>query len=298
MEFHQLRYFVTAAEELSFSRAASRLHVSQPALSRQIALLEGEIDVPLFDRIKKRIHLTEGGRFFLPKARQILCDAETSMQQLREQHGSAGRTIRLGFIAPFLDDLVVPALREFRRRNPKTKISLFDLAPRAQIERLKNRELDLALVGNIEESDRRQLTIKTLFRSPMAVVLPDDHRLAKSRSLSPASLRGESFVSLADLVFPGRGEFLRSVFRPHGFEPKVVLEVDSLAAMLGAVAAGEGIALVPSHAAKKPLSGCRFIPLQKPAPHAEALLVRNLETPARDTAELEASILKSAKNLG
>lgn len=76
MEFHQLRYFVAAAEEMSMSRAAGRVHVSQPALSRQIALLEEEIGVLLFDRIRKRIHLTEAGRFFLVKAKQLLCDAE------------------------------------------------------------------------------------------------------------------------------------------------------------------------------------------------------------------------------
>ena len=79
MEFHQLRYFTAAAEDMSISRAAEKLHVTQPALSRQIAALEAELGIPLFDRVKKRIVLTDAGRFFLPKARQIICDAETSM---------------------------------------------------------------------------------------------------------------------------------------------------------------------------------------------------------------------------
>jgi len=114
MEFHQLRYFVAAAEDLSISRAAERLHVTQPALSRQIAALEEELGVALFDRIRKRIHLTDAGRFFLPKARQLICDAETGAQQLREQFGDARRTLRLGFLSIFLDDLVAPAVREFR----------------------------------------------------------------------------------------------------------------------------------------------------------------------------------------
>ena len=106
MEFHQLRYFVAAAEDLSMSRAAEREHVSQPALSRQVAQLELQLGVALFERKKQRIHLTEAGRFFLQKARQLLCDAETSEQQLREQFAGQRRTLRLGFISPFLDDLV------------------------------------------------------------------------------------------------------------------------------------------------------------------------------------------------
>jgi DNA-binding transcriptional LysR family regulator len=98
VEFHQLRYFIAAAEDLSISAAAKRLHVTQPALSRQIAVVEAELGVPLFDRIRKRIHLTDAGRFFLPKARQIVCDAETSIQQLRGQFGKARRTLLLGFL--------------------------------------------------------------------------------------------------------------------------------------------------------------------------------------------------------
>ena len=108
MEFHQLRYFVAAAQELSISKAAERVHVSQPALSRQIRVLEDELGVQLFDRIKQRIHLTEAGKFFLVKARQLLCDSESAVQQTQEQFGGVRRTLRLGFLSPFLDDLVAP----------------------------------------------------------------------------------------------------------------------------------------------------------------------------------------------
>ncbi|NJM38259.1 MAG: LysR family transcriptional regulator [Akkermansiaceae bacterium] len=123
MEFHQLRYFVAAAEELSVSKAAERTHVTQPALSRQIKLLEEEIGVRLFERIKQRIHLTEASKFFLEKARQILCDSEMTVQRTREEYGGARKTIRLGFLSPFLDDLVAPVVREFQQRhtNPLTK---------------------------------------------------------------------------------------------------------------------------------------------------------------------------------
>ena len=122
MEFHQLRYFIAAAEDLSISRAAVRLHVSQPALSRQVALLEEEMGVALFDRIRQRIHLTDAGRFFLARARQLVCDAETAVQQTRENFSAARRTLRLGFLPLFLDDIVAPAMREFRQRHPLTQV--------------------------------------------------------------------------------------------------------------------------------------------------------------------------------
>ena len=273
MEFHQLRYFIAAAEDLSVSGAAKRLHVTQPALSRQIAVLEAELGVSLFDRIRKRIHLTDAGRFFLPKARQIVCDAETGAQQLREQFGKARRTLRLGFLSPFLDDLIAPALREFRQRHPKAQVSLFELPPRGQLDRLRNHELDAAILGNISESDRAFFNIRTLSRHKMAAVLPDDHPLAKKKALKLATLKSAHWISLSDASFPGRREFLRSICLQAGFEPQIVSEVDSLSMMLGAVTTGEGVALIPAHASKMPHGGCVFVPLAAPVPTSELLLV-------------------------
>ncbi|MDI1311001.1 LysR substrate-binding domain-containing protein [Prosthecobacter sp.] len=273
MEFHQLRYFIAAAEDLSISSAAKRLHVTQPALSRQIGVLEAELGVALFDRIRKRIYLTEAGRFFLPKARQIVCDAETGAQQLREQFGKARRTLRLGFMAPFLDDLVVPAVREFRQRHPKAQVSLFELPPRAQLDRLRNHELDAAILGNISDGDRAFFTTRTLSRHQMAALLPEDHELAKKKVIKLAALKNERWVSLSDASFPGRREFLRAICQRAGFDPQIVSEVDSLPMMLGTVTTMGGVALIPRHASKMPHGGCVFVPLAAPVPTTELLLV-------------------------
>lgn len=299
MEFHQLRYFIAAAEDLSISAAAKRLHVTQPALSRQIAVLEAELGVGLFDRIRKRIYLTDAGRFFLPKARQIVCDAETGAQQLREQFGKARRTLRLGFLTPFLDDLVAPAVREFRQRHPKAQVSLFELPPRAQLDRLRNHELDAAILGNISESDRAFFTTRTLSRHKMAAVLPEDHALAGKKSIKLSALKKEAWISLSDSFFPGRREFLRNLCASAGFEPEIVSEVDSLSMMLGAVTAGEGVAVMPDHTRKLPHAGCVFVPLAAPVPMTELLLVlpkveasRELVTLTSLIAELAAQIAK------
>ena len=297
MEFHQLRYFIAAAEDLSISAAAKRLHVTQPALSRQVAVLEAELGVPLFDRIRKRIHLTEAGRFFLPKARQIVCDAETGAQQLREQFGKARRTLRLGFLTPFLDDLVAPAVREFRQRHPKAQVSLFELPPRAQLDRLRNHELDAAILGNLDERDRVHFNIRRLSRHKMAAVLPVDHELVGKKSIKLAALKSERWVSLSDAFFPGRREFLRSICEGSGFEPNIATEVDSLSMMLGAVTAGEGVAVMPAHASKLPHSGCIFVPLSAPVPTSELLLVLPKQEPSLERTTLTTLIAELAAQI-
>jgi DNA-binding transcriptional LysR family regulator len=297
VEFHQLRYFIAAAEDLSISGAAKRLHVTQPALSRQIAVLEAELGVALFDRIRKRIHLTDAGRFFLPKARQIVCDAETGAQQLREQFGKARRTLRLGFLTPFLDDLVAPAVREFRQRHPNAQVSLFELPPRAQLDRLRNHELDAAILGNLDERDRAHFDIRRLSRNKMAAVLPEDHALAKKKSIKLAALKHERWVSLSDAFFPGRREFLRGMCQAAGFEPNIVSEVDSLSMMLGAVTSGEGVAVIPAHAGKLPHGGCVIIPLAGPVPTAELLLVLPKQEPSRELKTLTTLIAELAAQL-
>jgi DNA-binding transcriptional LysR family regulator len=174
MEFHQLRYFVAAAEELSISKAAERVHVSQPALSRQIKLLEDEIGVKFFDRIKQRIHLTEAGKFFLINARQLLCDSESAIQRTQENFGGVRRTLRLGFLSPFLDDLLAPVIREFQQRHVRSKVSLFDLSPRAQLDRLRLRELDIGILANIDDEDKKLLDVHTLSRNHFIAVIPED----------------------------------------------------------------------------------------------------------------------------
>ncbi len=298
MEFHQLRYFVAAAEEKSMSRAAERVHVSQPALSRQIALLEEEIGVMLFDRVRKRIHLTEAGGFVLVKARQLLCDAESGVQQVREQFGGVRRTLRLGFIGPFLDDLVAPAVREFQQRHPNSKVSLFDLAPRAQLDRLRQHELDAAILGNIEDHERDAFTVKRISRHRMAVVLPVDHPLAAKKSVKLAALKNDDWVSLSNAFYPGRREFLTQCCGQAGFTPRIVAELDSLPMMLATVATSGGVGLIPGHAAKLPHSGCVIIPLTTPVITTQLLLVLPKPAPSPELAGLIALIAERAADLG
>lgn len=273
MQVHQLRYFVAAAEEMGISRAAEKLHVSQPALSRQIGLLEEELGVELFRRNRQRISLTPAGRFFLPRAQRILCDLAAAAQQVGEQFGGEQRTLRLGFIGAFLDDLVAPATREFARTHPRTQVSLFELPPQGQMERLRAGELDAAILANLEPRDQKRFRCVDLLRNRMAAVLPSAHPAAGAKSLRLVSLAREPWLSLSDAFFPGRRAFLDDCCRRAGFRPASVKDADTLPLMFAGIANGEGVGIAPLHASKLPHAGCAFVPIATPAIATQLLLV-------------------------
>ncbi|MDP4626214.1 MAG: LysR substrate-binding domain-containing protein [Akkermansiaceae bacterium] len=297
MEFHQLRYFVAAAEELSISKAAERVHVSQPAMSRQIRLLEEEMELQLFDRIKQRIHLTEAGKFFLIKARQLLCDSELAVQQAQEKFGGVRRTLRLGFLSPFLDDLIAPVVREFQQRHQGSKVSLFDLPPRAQLDRLGAHELDACILANLEDADMKRFSVKRLSRNRFIAVLPDKHRLAGRKSVKLAELAVDDWVSLSNTFFPKRREFLTETCETADFSPRIVAEMDSLPMMLAEIGTGGGVGVMPGHAAKLPHAGCILVKLSSPAIHSDLLLVREKSTPTPEMETLIALISERAAGI-
>jgi DNA-binding transcriptional LysR family regulator len=274
MQFHQLRYFVAAADLLNITRAAEREHVSQPALSRQIRLLEEELGAALFKRVKKRVLLSEAGKAFLPLARRILCDAETAAQTIREQFGVGAHTVRLGFITPFLDDLVAPAVRDFQQSHARTEVRLFDLPPSGLLERLRNGQIDIALLGNMEERDGKHFDSLPLWEHRLDIVLTASHPLAKRQSLRLSELRDGPWASLSDSFFPGRRRFFQAVCARAGFTPRKVLELDTIPMLLASVSTSEAAAILPGHARKFPHAGCVFVRLSDPVVKNTLLLVR------------------------
>lgn len=280
------------------SRAAERVHVSQPALSRQIRLLEEEIGLLLFDRIRQRIHLTEAGKFFLIKARQLLCDSESAVQRTQENFGGVRRTLRLGFLSPFLDDLIAPVVREFQQRHANSKVSLFDLPPRAQLDRLRLHELDLGILANLEDDERAMFDVRKLSKHEFIAALPEGHRLAGRKSLKLKELEKDDWVSLSNTYFPQRREFLISTCTSAGFAPRIVAEMDSLPMMLAEIGTGGGVGLMPAHAAKLPHAGCTLVPLSSPKIFSELLLVRpNRVGPSPEMETLIALIAERAAGI-
>lgn len=297
MELYQLRSFVAAAETESITQAAGRVHLSQPALSRQIAQLEDEVGVALFERRRQRIHLTAAGREFLLSARQLLADADGAVQQLRERFGKGEQTLRLGLIGPFLDDLVAPALRRFRQKHPSIRVRLQELPPQPQLDQLLAGDLDAGVLGNIQESLRHRFHVQELSRHRIAAVVPEGHPLAGREQIDLAELAGDDWVSLANRFYPERREFLESCCAEVGFQPRMVTEADSLPLMLAAVATGSGVGILPDHARKLPHAGVVFLRLARPVISTSLLLVVPRRPMPAGLAELSDLLAEQAATL-
>jgi DNA-binding transcriptional LysR family regulator len=194
MELRHLRYFAAVAEELSFRRAAERLHISQPPLSMQIKDLEEEIGVLLFDRSNRAITLTAAGDQFLLDARRILAEArQAEITAKKVASGIVGR-LRLGFMLSTAHKLLGTAVQKFKQRYPDVEISLLDLTNSEQLLALADDRLDIAFTrSRITKPD---LETEILLEEPMVMMVPSDDPLAKKKQLTWKDLAGKNIVTL------------------------------------------------------------------------------------------------------
>ncbi len=264
MEFQRLRYFIAAAEVLNVSRAAERMNVSQPAMSRQIQLLETELGILLFERVRKRIRLTAAGRMFLGRARRVIREAESAVMAVREEFGGKTAALRVGFIAMLMDDLVVPSVTRFQRETPGVEVELSDQYPRPMFQMLRTGELDVAFTAEPVEAELGGLHATPIWQHRLSVVIPDTHRWAGRRSLRLADLRDATWITLSERTVSVKHRALEEAFRGAGFQPERVVETSSWQTLLAAVATGQGFTLLPDHASKLAHAGCRFLPVSAP----------------------------------
>jgi DNA-binding transcriptional LysR family regulator len=242
MELRHLRYFVAVAEELNIRRAAARLHVSQPPLTRQMRNLEDEIGVKLLDRSKLGVQLTDAGRIFLAEARQILSHSERATRLAQgARHGEIGH-LNIAVPRMALDPLLSRVMREFRRRFPQLALQLHEMPTPLQFKALMDKNVDLGYCAF--RSGDPELVFKPVCRAAVCAVLPPGHPLAGRRRFPLNALADDSFVS------PRRHatayyDWYINLCRGAGFEPKIVQEADGAQGMLNLVSAGIGVALMP-----------------------------------------------------
>ncbi|MBR0828639.1 LysR family transcriptional regulator [Bradyrhizobium manausense] len=281
MELRHLRYFVAVAEELHFGRAALRLHISQPPLSAQIAALEEEIGAQLLDRDRRHVKLTEAGRRFLQEARATLEQAERARDVARRaQNGELGE-IRIGLYgsAP-LTRGVSEALAGFRAEFPGIALLLHDLDSAQQIEHLQSRALD---VGFIRQHRPPALSAPfecfEVVREALQVLLPIGHALASEDTpLAIDRLANEPFVFLARSLRSMLHEQIYSICAASGFVPKVTQEATSNAMVLGLVAAGFGLSILPSASCRMGSGRIVTRPLDAPNRMTSCWLIHSGET--------------------
>lgn len=263
MDVKQLQCFLAAADELNFSRAAARLHMTQPPLSRQIAQLEASLGVRLFERSPQSVALTAAGRALAPEARKVLA----ALGELREvarraDQGQVGR-IRIGFVGSTIYTSVPALVGQYRRLYPEVSVDLQQLTVSRQTDLLLSGDIDLGIIRQAISHPR--LATRRLAREPFVAALPADHRLAAQSFVALKSLAGEAMVAFSREEAPAIHEQMRRMCEAAGFSPRIVQEAHPMSTVVGLVGAGAGVAIVPQsmeslafqNVAYRPLRGTR-----------------------------------------
>jgi DNA-binding transcriptional LysR family regulator len=261
MELRHLRYFVAVAEDLSFTKAAGRLHLAQPSLTRQIHNLEEELGVRLLNRSKSKVTLTEEGRSFLTDARRILALATESIVAVqRLSRGEAGQ-LNISYLSNFDFELLPETLKDFRLSFPHIALNLFDMNPAEQLRALEARRIDLGFVGLPPSSSSAAIQWESIAQHRTVVVLPARHPLAHKRQLKLRELESLFFVGMSEKTHPGFREWLNRTCQMAGFTPRVLQDAELETALMTFVAEGLGVSLAREHIKKLPHPGVTFRPL-------------------------------------
>ncbi|QGK70464.1 LysR family transcriptional regulator [Allosaccharopolyspora coralli] len=261
----QLTGFVAVAEEGHFGRAADRLRMTQPPLSRQIQQLEKQLQTRLIDRSSRTVRLTPAGRAFLQDARRLLRDAENAALSVRRATDGHAGVVRMGFTATSAHDVLGGLLSCAREHLPHVEFVLRELVTRDQMERISSGALDLGLA---RPPARPELTSRLLRSEPLVAALPEGHPLAEQ--LTPLELdafHGAEVVTYSPSEARYFHDLLVGVFQTAGVRPTYVQHVSQVHTVLALVEVGLGIGLVPSTAAKLRVDNVVLRPVILPDPN-------------------------------
>jgi DNA-binding transcriptional LysR family regulator len=263
LDLRQLRYFLAVSEELNFGRAALRLHISQPPLSRQIHQLEEQLGVVLFLRGKSGVTLTQAGQAFLPEVRQTLAQAEKAVAVARAAHGEQKGRFVVGYTTVFDRSVIPDVLEALQQRCPGWQILTQGKHSIRLVRDIKNGVMDAAFIGLHTQAPG--LTVETLHEEPLVVALPSGHALTKKRQLDFDDLRGEPMFWFERRLNPGFYDFCQAYFEQIDFRFVLLPEPLDHHITLGLIAQGTGLALIPASLQRVKRQGVVFRPLKASA---------------------------------
>jgi len=276
MELRHLRYFIAVAEELHFGRAAERLGISQPPLSQQIQAMEDELGARLFERTRRRVALSEVGRLFLPEARQVLAQLEQAMTVARRARDGELGELRVGFTssAPFTST-IPRAIRAFRQACPEVHLDLRESSSRGVAEAVHEGRLQVGMLRPLAPLPET-LEVLELFVEQLVVVLPVGHPLAAGDApgVRLAELSEEPFVFFPRSFGTGLHDQLLDLARAAGFIPRIVQEASEPMTLIGLVATGLGVTVLPGSFGRMRIDGVVYRTLLDSGASTAVWLVR------------------------
>jgi DNA-binding transcriptional LysR family regulator len=265
MEFRHLRFFIGVAEELSFTRAATRLRVAQPHLSREIRRLERELGTPLFARDRRQVTLTAAGSAFLEQARRVLAVTEEAVRTAqRANRGESGR-VRIGFSSSAAFGFLPDAIRRFRLERPEVELVLTEFNSDEQPDLLRSFALDASLLYPPHRTEQG-LETESILIDPLVAVLPEGHRLAGQRQVALKALASEPWIFFRRAIASRLYDVILRACGDAGFAPRVVQEARKLSTIASLVASGLGVSLVPVTLTRLRLPRLVCRPLAAPVP--------------------------------
>ncbi len=246
MELRHLRYFVAVAEAENGSRAALKLHVSQPPLSRQIRDLEDELGFLLLKRTAKSVSLTEAGRTFLNEARAVLQHADEAVTKARAVASTEPTELHVGHSPTPFAEILPKTLRAFQRAMPNVHVRLHDWSNKDTLDGVRDGRLELGLItAPPKGSSLRDLRYEELFHQRVCVAVAPQHPFARRRSVPLIEVAAELLISLTREDYPNYYDLLSIIFSKVKQKPRVIEEHDSMSGIMSAVEAGTGVAIGP-----------------------------------------------------
>jgi len=263
MELHQLRYLVAVAQAGSFSRAAERCHVSQPSLSQQIAKLERRVGQRLFDRLGRRVVLTDAGRLLADRATAILAAVDDAERQVQAGDGATAGRLTIGAIPTVAPYLLPPVLERFACQFPGVELTVQEDVTQNLLTAVRAGDVDLAVLAL--PIDEERLQVESLLTEPLLLALPPGHRLSRRPRITLADLQDERFILLNEMHC--LGDQVLSFCKAHSCLPKIACRSAQITTVQCLIALGQGISLLPAMAqATDPAQRRNYRPLADAAP--------------------------------
>lgn len=267
MELRHLRYFITVAEELNFSKAALKLYTAQPSLSQQIKDLEEDVGVKLLNRTKRKVELTEEGTVFLEQARLTLAQADKAVAMARQVSQAKQQMLRIGFV-PVAEMKIFPyILPNLRVQNPDLKIELLSLNNNEQMRLLKKGDLDLTFTRHNFNSD--EIESQFVIREPLIFLLPKDHPLAKYERIPFKALNGIDFIIPSAEQSLTLNQAILDFAKAHGIEFNIVQKADNILFNINSIGMGLGCTILPGYIAPLTMDNTVIRPLDVELPYLD-----------------------------